>query len=275
MITPYILKTNGVSEQSSQRLQEAFTQRPSHFNQPIVVDEKTLQQHLAKIDSAEAPKHLVVVPGGYAPMISVSLNMNTKTGKLAWLQNFVKEGGGYLGICAGAIIGSSKLNHSVPRFMQAPLITTYPGLGLLPVQANSPAFNKLSPVSLTENFDDALKSSIKVRVHCEDQNMRIAYNCHGPEFPSNSCKDVNVLATYEKNGKLSTAGAVVQGSYGKGNVVLSTIHTELTAEDVGNTETEAESTSRSELTDLLLASFMPEANEELNLQAVDSNVLEK
>lgn len=136
----------------------------------------------------------IVVPGGYTQQYMPALG---EMGKEA-IRNFIDEGGGYIGICAGVYIA--------PGRVEAP--GRPEGLGIVDirnVRENGVGMRKifLKQHSITEGLG---------------KELRIYYQ-NGPEILAG--KGVEEVASYE-NGEL----AIVASQFGQGKVVLLSPHPE-------------------------------------------------
>lgn len=171
---------------------------------------------------------VILFPGGYAYWYNYFVN---KAGKER-IRNFVKNGGGYLGICAGAFFASDRIVwESIPyddyaHSNQSGELTGY-DLDLFPGTSTGP-INEIADWNAerwnmtTFNFqkENMILSDYKTIPYSED----IIY-IGGPYFSidKNAVSEVDVLATYNYNGE----PAIVAFEYGSGKVVLSGPHPEI------------------------------------------------
>jgi glutamine amidotransferase-like uncharacterized protein len=171
---------------------------------------------------------VILFPGGYAYWYNYFI---TKAGKER-IRNFVKNGGGYLGICAGAFFASDRIVwEGVPyddnaHYNKYGELTGYdldlfPGTGTGPINEianwNAERWNMT-----TFNFqkENTVLSYYKTIPYSED----IIY-IGGPYFSIDKDAEskVEILATYNYNGK----PAIVAFQCGSGKVVLSGPHPEI------------------------------------------------
>jgi len=179
---------------------------------------------------------MLFVPGGWASNKSKALG---ESGKKV-IQDFVAKGGNYLGFCGGAGLA----------------INTKDGIGLLnvkrkPTKERVPSFS--GPVYLNVKEHPIFKKDSKLKT----QNSKLIFHAWWPSQFMINDKNIEVLATYGKalpeafssdlnvgdveiNGnwaelekiyqinlnpaKLLNDPAVIEGTYGKGKVLLSLIH---------------------------------------------------
>ena len=136
----------------------------------------------------------LIVPGGYTPEYMPALG---ETGKEA-IRKFVGEGGGYVGICAGAYIAPERVE--VPG---EPL-----GLGIIGIENIRKSGTGMRKIYLKEHpITRGLGKELEI------------YYQNGPEIVAGD--NVEEVAAYE-SGKL----AVVAASFGEGKVVCFSPHPE-------------------------------------------------
>ena len=137
---------------------------------------------------------LLMVPGGYTQEYMPALG---EIGKEA-IRNFVREGGAYIGICAGAYIAARKVE--VPGKPG--------GLGLIEVQNIRKAGVGMRKIYLEKHpITEGLGEELEIYYH------------NGPEIVAGS--GVSGVAYYQ-NGRL----AIVSSFFGKGKVVIFSPHPE-------------------------------------------------
>ena len=170
----------------------------------------------------------VVFPGGYAYWYNYFIN---KAGK-ELIRNFVKNGGGYFGICAGAFFASDRIVWEGISYddyahtnkygeLTGYDLDLFPGTSTGPINEianwNAEVWNMT-----TFNFqkENTVLSNYKTIPYSED----IIY-IGGPYFSIDKDAEskVEVLATYNYNGE----PAMVAFPYGSGKVVLSGPHPEI------------------------------------------------
>lgn len=128
------------------------------------------------------------------------------------IRAFVENGGGYLGICAGAYYGCAALDWNKGEIKGAR------ELGFIDATANGPIFD------LIEDHDINKSWYASTTLQWNDRTFQTLYAA-GPLFDTND-PDVNVLARYTD---LENAPAVIGKKIGKGSVVLSSPHIEVTS----------------------------------------------
>ena len=139
---------------------------------------------------------LLIVPGGYTMRYVDALG---KEG-FERIREFVAEGGGYIGICAGAYIAA--------RSVEVP--GRPPGLGIIEIENERGVGKGLRHILITKEDHPVVKG-------CNRQ-LEIWYQ-NGPMMKAG--KGVEVLATYEEG-----SAAIVCSSYGRGRVVIFSPHPE-------------------------------------------------
>ena len=147
----------------------------------------------------------LLVPGGFAPNIERALG---DAGADA-IRAFVQSGGGFVGICAGAFLGSAW------------------GLGLLPVElsdASDRCWNRGEGV-LKLRFSELGQTLLGAPA-----DVGVRYS-NGPLLAvrDGAADDVAVLATFASglgDGPMAGSGAIVYGRCGRGAVLLASPHLE-------------------------------------------------
>ena len=170
----------------------------------------------------------IIYPGGSAGVDAVLYNGNPDM--VNTIQDFVNDGGFYIGICGGAIVGSNGLIY------EGLDVTAYTvQLDLLDVDAtwyNDWSYYVGNMASL--NYSVAMEHDIFPSYNVGN-TLNLDY-AGGPTLESGT-EDVLLnfnqnldggLAGYQVTGE----GAVVVGEYGTGNVVLSATHPEYNDEDI-------------------------------------------
>jgi len=139
---------------------------------------------------------LLIVPGGYTARYVDALGGEG----FERIREFVAEGGGYIGICAGAYIAAR--NVEVPG--------RPPGLGIIEIQNERRAGKGLRRIHI-------IKSGHPVVKGCGEE-LEIWYQ-NGPMMRAG--EGVEVLAVYGEG-----AAAIVCSTYGQGRVVIFSPHPE-------------------------------------------------
>ena len=139
------------------------------------------------------------------------------------IRRFVEDGGGYLGICAGALYASDYFVWAgVPSF-EPPFdeelvmgremsLDLFPGVGYFPIEEISvhTAMTQINIVDHAHPVTDAMPD-----------HMHVFY-AQGPYLEPHDGANVTVLATYDATGD----PAIVALQYGRGRVLLSGVHPE-------------------------------------------------
>jgi glutamine amidotransferase-like uncharacterized protein len=194
------------------------------------------------VKAGELDKYrMLFVPGGWASNKSRALGEDG----IKAIQNFVKDGGSYLGFCGGAGLATKAKG----------------GIGLLnvkrrPTKERVPSFSGRIELNLTDHPIWKTNSE-EERRSTPDARRPTVFNAWWPSQLVIEDNDVNVLATYgdalpdsfssdlnvgdvERNGnwsdlekiykinldpkRLLNEPSVIEGSYGEGKVVLSLVH---------------------------------------------------
>lgn len=169
---------------------------------------------------------VILIPGGYAQWYNYWIS---KAGKER-IRNFVRNGGGYFGICAGSFFALDRTvwegttyddneGYNAYGELTGYDLDLFPGSGTGPMNEianwNAEGYNMTTINFQTEN---TVLTSYKTIPYAED----ILYY-GGPYFSADAGSAVEVLATYNYNGQ----PAVVAFNYGSGRVVLSGPHPEI------------------------------------------------
>ena len=161
---------------------------------------------------------ILVCPGGSgSPLNDLGVNGINR------IRNFIEDGGGYLGICAGALYASDyfvwKGVPSIePPFDEEIVMGTdlnfdlFPGVGYFPIEEISvhTAMTQINIVDHTHPVTDSLPD-----------HMHVFY-AQGPYLEPHEDANVTILATYDVTGD----PAIVAFQYGRGRVLLSGVHPE-------------------------------------------------
>ena len=164
-----------------------------------IIDNQILQKN---------PPKAIIFPGGDFWCYNIHL---AEKGREA-IRNYVALGGTYYGFCAGAYYASEKVDYTEPG-KTARLSQKHGQLGLF----EGTAVGRV----IDFNSDGNLKYLAKIS-YGENKNAGVFY-FKGPYFRSSEEKGVDVLADFE--GKTNYP-AVIKTNFGKGKVVLSSVHPE-------------------------------------------------
>jgi len=152
---------------------------------------------------------LLCVPGGnmYQYALDISLEGKEK------IRDFIRGGGGYIGICGGGYFASEKVVWREQRLPMTPL-------GIFPGTAKGPV-DEIVPFP----DQDVVKVNIVDSTHpitrTEPDSIWILYYW-GPIFIPNKDAEVNILARYDRG----DYSAMVAFNYGKGRVFITGPHPE-------------------------------------------------
>lgn len=181
-------------------------------------DDVRLVDAQAVIDnSALSGADIFVMPGGadlpYCRKLNGAGNRNIRA--------FVENGGTYLGICAGAYYACRHIEFHKGRedeiceSRELALIDTT-AIGSLP---------ELAPY-----YDDTLRTVAAVRLITPDQSETVCAYYHGGCYFTPG-DEASVHARYDMRGN---PAAIMEKPVGKGRVILSGVHLEISADDVKN-----------------------------------------
>ena len=161
---------------------------------------------------------ILVCPGGSgSPFDDLGANGINR------IRNFIEDGGGYLGICAGALYASDYFVwKGVPSF-EPPFdeeivmgtdmnLDLFPGVGYFPIEEISvhTTMTKINIVDHNHPITDSLPD-----------HMHVFY-AQSPYLEPHEDANVTILATYDVTGE----PAIVVLQYGRGRVFLSAVHPE-------------------------------------------------
>jgi glutamine amidotransferase-like uncharacterized protein len=154
--------------------------------------------------------NIICVPGGdmyqYAQEIS-------STGREK-LRSFVRDGGGYIGICGGAYFASEQVIWNGSPLPMIPL-------AIFPGKAEGP-LNEIAPYPNYAICDVNIVDLTHPITESEPTTLSMLYYW-GPALRLNADAQVSVLARYEKN----NAPAILAFDYGLGRVFLVGTHPEI------------------------------------------------
>lgn len=162
---------------------------------------------------------VILFPGGYAAWYNYFIN---KTGKER-IRNFVKKGGGYLGICAGVYFAVDKVEWGGVIYDDETGydLDLFPGTGVGDLKKIADYYaGKWTMNTFNFENENSILSSYKTIPYTED----IIY-LGGPYFSTDKGSEskVTVLATFTDNGQ----SGIVAFQYGSGKVVLLGPHPEI------------------------------------------------
>lgn len=160
---------------------------------------------------------LLVMPGGADLYFCEKLNGigNQK------IKSFVESGGAYLGICAGAYYACSAIDWNMGEIAGARELAFYDGMAIGPV------FEWVEKPNDIYNGSWVSDASLKTK----DGNSLTHYN-GGPVFSEPKTENETVLARYDS--LPDSPAAIVCGTYGDGQYILSSPHIELYGDALTN-----------------------------------------
>jgi glutamine amidotransferase-like uncharacterized protein len=139
----------------------------------------------------------------------------------ARLRQWVDGGGHYIGICAGAYYACAEVKFHVGC---ADEVTGPRKLSLL----GATAVGSLSEIAVP--YDLTLRSASVVRLRLSNGRLAAAHYHGGPKFEFPEGTATNILARYEDIP--GQPAAVVESHFGRGLVLLSGVHAEVSAADL-------------------------------------------
>ena len=163
------------------------------------------------------------IPGGiankYFEKIGIKGNKN--------IQNYIKNGGIYFGICGGAYYACNKVEfeNDIPELK----IEAEYNLNLINALAKGTLYKELG----IQPFSHSSKSTAIVDIEDEKTKNLSSAVYHGGPFFDLIEKNCQIIANYKlKSGK--KLPAILQKTYGKGKVIISGVHFEYNLENLEN-----------------------------------------
>ena len=202
----YIYNDFGVNPESLRHTINFIQEYFSQYFEIATIDAKNIIE-----TEWEKNTRLLVIPGG------ADLPYKRKITKIAIkkIQDYIKDGGLYLGICAGAYFASNKVEFDIGG----------------PLEVKGPRDLKLFPGTATgpiiAPFDYRSDSGARAALIKVDNKMIKIYYNGGPYFSFEKNNKTTVLAYYDYNDKLLPA--IILSKYGKGRALLSGVHFEYNA----------------------------------------------
>jgi len=146
--------------------------------------------------------------GGWA----VPYNRDLRGSGIVQIRSFLKAGGGYIGVCAGAFFAADYIYWEGKRYEY--LLDLFPGYAKGPIEAIAPWPDfKLCPIYFSQKLHPIIKGE-------KSPLMSLYYG--GPWFDFPPGFKVDVLAYYQTNNRPVMAAF----EYGRGRVFLTGVHTE-------------------------------------------------
>lgn len=152
---------------------------------------------------------VLCVPGGDMYQYSQDLSSGGKEK----IRNFIRDGGGYIGICGGAYFTGEEVIWQGDQLPMTPL-GIFPGTTRGPINAIAPYPNcTMCNINIADSTHPITQS--------EPDSAWILY-CYGPMFLSNEGADITILGKYE----VENQPAMVALEYGEGRVFIIGTHPE-------------------------------------------------
>lgn len=152
---------------------------------------------------------ILCIPGGNMYEYSEDISSVGKEN----IKNFIRNGGGYIGICGGAYFTGEKVFWQGEQLSMTPL-GIFPGTTKGPIEAIALyPYCTMCEVNIAYHshpITQSLQDSIWIRY------------CYGPEFLPNQDADIDILGTYDIEGK----PAIITFEYGLGKVFIIGTHPE-------------------------------------------------
>lgn len=202
--TIYIYKDTGAGEHSQLQTISTLKEILPHNYKVIQINARGVILNKWPIDAV-----LFIMPGGadlpYVKKLSGKGNQNIK--------NYVKNGGAYLGICAGSYYGAGYVEFDKGGKLE---VIGKRELAFFPGKAVGPALAKYSYI------DNSGARAAKIKLKLENiKEATVYYNGGGYFNGADNYKNVAVLGYYQNH-----LPAIVYIPFGKGRVVLSGVHFE-------------------------------------------------
>ena len=152
---------------------------------------------------------IICVPGGNMYQYAEDISSSGKEK----IRNFIRNGGGYIGICGGAYFTGEKVIWQGNQLPMEPL-AIFPGTTQGPIDEIAPYPNcVMCEVNIVDHSHPITQS--------EQDSLWIAY-CYGPVFLPNQGANVDILGKYEVGDK----PVIIAFEYGLGNVFIIGTHPE-------------------------------------------------
>lgn len=192
-----------------------------YFKHHEIIIETTSADAIIKENSLDETVFAFFMPGGRATPYMHKLKVlgNAK------IAGFVKKGGVYVGICAGAYYASRKVFFETD--VKELSIIQECGLNLINADAIGTLYKELQLRPYSKDFSSA--TAVRVR-WLEDNEQHISYYHGGPYFQIYNNDEVKILAEYELN--RTRLPAVVMQRHGLGTAIVSGLHIEDRAMDL-------------------------------------------
>ncbi|AUI67042.1 MULTISPECIES: BPL-N domain-containing protein [Glaesserella] len=205
MVRPvYIYADEGTSEVGVHSLQVAVEEQ-LHLPTKVIKAPDIIAGKLAHCQ-------MLIIPGGADRPYCAKLNgLGNQQ-----IQQFVQDGGFYLGICAGAYYATKQIEFTGKDYsvFEQRELAFFDGI----------AVGSLPDLTNQQYYGETADSKAFTTLTFDDDNQSAFYYHGGPTFLSESTSIDNVFAWYSGD-----RPAIVYGNYGKGKFLLSGVHFELQA----------------------------------------------
>ncbi|KAJ9065170.1 biotin holocarboxylase synthetase [Entomophthora muscae] len=161
-----------------------------------------------------AKTSLLIIPGGRATPYAQGL-AGLANGNII---DYVKNGGSYLGFCAGSYFASDKVEFEIGNPIME--VNAKRPLGFFPGTCKGAAFSGFDYAS------EAGARAVKVTSVHTDMTYPIYWNGGGAFIDADKYDNIDVLARYQDIPGTSNNVAAVLARYGKGRALLSAVHAE-------------------------------------------------
>jgi glutamine amidotransferase-like uncharacterized protein len=166
--------------------------------------------------------HLFVMPGGADLYYCEKLNGAGNT----HIADYVRGGGNYLGICAGAYYACHSIEWAKGQRYE---ICSVRELGFADSRAVGPVYEFLEEGNIDKSWKNIVPLSIATEQEIETSCLYDA----GPVFVDINSDTVNILARYKS--LAGSPAAIIETRIGKGKVILSSPHIEYNGADAYQT----------------------------------------
>ena len=195
---------------------------------------QTINHEKLLLEDWETNAHLLIFPGGQ----DIPYDRKLKGRGTDKIQNFVKQGGSFLGICAGAYFASKEVVFEKNTPLE---VHEQRDLQFFPGKAIGTLY--LSKPFAYQSHQGAHAS----RILCEDNEIYLYYNGGCAFYEAEKFPTVSVIATY---GDANNQPAIIHCTVGKGNVLLSGVHFEVSPHSLSKEKCPSEVVTKLETSEL-------------------------
>ena len=271
--------TNGVAKPSADAIVQELKDRHIAADQIVTADH--LPDLVARAETSSAPHKALVVPGGGALTMAGRLGKTPSEVKALGtrVNTFVRHGGAYIGVCAGAILGTNQLHWQQLHRKQLPAdedwVTAYDApdqsseafmreikyeglegaIGkpqqaqMLGLAAGAMAHATPYAAHWGQSIEAAVSNIIPAPIKLQDASeVPVAYIA-GPKLELPKDSNATVMGVFA--GLPKAPPAIIRQSVGKGEVTLSAVHPETPLTAPVGTSQQAREAQRAQLFDLI------------------------